>query len=217
MLCRLTANFHAAHSQLATAFADTARVSDVQYTDKNVPCHVTNNKVGDALCRLSAETRAVVLDFTVVHPRSGHVAGGVWDTKALTTAARKKCQKHAPAYDVMGFEFVPCVMTTYGQMHADLLALLHILARKRAAMVHVFHRPLCDVEALYGIFFAQSRARLGAAVARGMALRALGCSSLGASKVFLRHIAPARCREQGLTAGDRMVPGVAKWRLALAA
>ncbi len=46
---------------------------------------------------------------------------------------------------------------------------------------------------LFGLFFAQpqSRARIGAAVAaRGMALRAMGCSLMGVSKVFLRHVAP---------------------------
>ncbi len=46
---------------------------------------------------------------------------------------------------------------------------------------------------LFGTFFAQSRAQLGAAIARGMALRAFGTpSSMGLSKVFLRHIAPGQ-------------------------
>ena len=46
----------------------------------------------------------------------------------------------------------------------------------------------------FGTFFAQSRAQLliGAAIARGMAPSAFGTSSMGLSKVFLRH-AQWRC------------------------
>ena len=82
-------------------------------------------------------------------------------------------------------------------------------------MVHVHDKPLCDVEFLYGVFFAQSRARIGAALVKGMALRALGSSVLGVSKVFLRHIAPARYRDQTLATGQHFVPGPAQWRLIL--
>jgi hypothetical protein len=38
---------------------------------------------------------------------------------------------------------------------------------------------LVPIEHLFGTFFAQSRAQLGAAIARGMALRAFGTSSMG--------------------------------------
>jgi hypothetical protein len=84
-------------------------------------------------------------------------------------------------------------------------------------MVHVYHRPLVPVGHLFGIFFAQSRARLGAAIARGMALRAFGTSSMGLSKVLLRHIAPERARvDQNLTTGPHFSAGHAQWRYALA-
>jgi hypothetical protein len=46
---------------------------------------------------------------------------------------------------------------------AHLLRLLHIFARKRAEMVHVYHRPLVPKEHLFGTFFVQSRAQLGTA------------------------------------------------------
>ena len=216
-MCRTTASFQSAHSQVAAAFAETARLSGVQYSDRNVPCHVTSNKVGDAICKLTHDSAPLVLDFSIVHPQSGNVNGGTWNPSALAQAAHKKCIKHGAQYAVMGFEFAPCVATTYGQLEADLLRLLYILARKHAELVHVHHRPLCDVAALFRTFFAQSRARIGAAVARGMAQRALGCSSLGASKVFLRHIAPARYRDLNLSSGTRVVAGDAQWRLALAA
>lgn len=216
MTCHSTATFHTAHAQLAEAFADVARKSGIPFTDKGVPTHLTNHKVGDALCSLSPECRKLVLDYSVVHPRFGTPnAAGRWNHKALAGKVRGKWNNHGPQYAVLGFAFAPCIMTTYGQMDAHLLRLLYILAKKRAHLVHVHHRPLCDVEVLFGRFFAQSRARLGAAVARGMALRALGSSMLGVSKVFLKHVAPARFRDQMLSAGPHFAAGHTQWRLTL--
>lgn len=87
---------------------------------------------------------------------------------------------------------------------------------RRAELVHTHEKPLVEVESLFGIYFTQSRARIGAALARGMALRALGSSITGVSKVFLRHIAPARLlRDQTLSGGQHFVPGHAQWRLIL--
>ena len=71
MTCTQTASFNAAHRLLAQAFADMAKQAGVLFTDKNVPCHLTTNKVGDALCQLSADSRQLILDYTVVHPRTG--------------------------------------------------------------------------------------------------------------------------------------------------
>jgi hypothetical protein len=105
-------------------------------------------------------------------------------------------------------------MTTYGQIDAHFLRLLYILAQKRAEMVHTLYRLSTPIERLFGAFFAQSRARLGAAMARGMALRAFGCSSFGFSKVFLQHIAPTRYQDQTLSAGEHLAAGLT---LALAA
>ena len=216
MSCNRTAAYTAAHTQLASAFAEVARSSGIQYTDKGVPTHLTNNKVGDALCNLSNGARRLVLDYTVAHPKMG-TADDRWNTEALTKAVRNKWNRHGPQYAVIGFAFAACAMTTYGQMDAHLLRLLHILAKKRAELVHVYHRPLVKIETLFGRFFAQSRARLGAAVARGMAMRALGTSAMGVSKVFLRHIAPARFRDQNLSSGPHFSSGHAQWRYAIAA
>ncbi len=91
----------------------------------------------------------------------------------------------------IGYAFAPCVMTTYGQIHGHLLRLPYVLAKKQAETVHVHKRPFTHIEHLTGLFFAQSRARIGAAVARGMALHAMGCSLMGISKVFFRHVASA--------------------------
>jgi hypothetical protein len=184
--------------------------------DRARPSRRVSSVIGDALCNLSSDSRPLVVDFTVVHPRSGTRNVGEWNAAALANASRKKWTQHGPAYAVIGYAFAPCAMTTYGQMDADLLRLLHILAKKRAELVHVNHRPLCSVDSLFGTFFSQSRARLGAAVARGMALRALGTSVHGVSKVFLRHIAPARFRDQNLASGPHFAAEHAQWRLAIA-
>jgi len=82
-------------------------------------------------------------------------------------------------------------------------------------LVHVHHCPFCPLDTLFGRFFAQSRARVGAAVAKGMALRTLGVSTSGLSKVFLKHIAQARYREQSLSAGPHLSAGHEQWQLIL--
>jgi hypothetical protein len=221
MTCAKTSSFHAAHAQLAEAFADTARKSGVPYTDKNVPRHLTTDKVGDALINLSNDGRQLILDYTIAHPVHGTQAGldpGKlnWNDKVLNQKVKHKLNRHGRHYAVLGFAFAPCVMTTYGQIDAHFLRLLYILAQKRAELVHVQYRPSTPIERLFGAFFAQGRARLGAAVARGMASRALGCSSMGVSKVFLRHIAPTRYQDQTLSAGEHLDAGLTQWRFALA-
>ena len=217
MTCTQTASFNAAHRLLAQAFADMAKQAGVPFTDKNVPCHLTTNKVGDALCQLSADSRQLILDYTIVHPRVGTGSTpGQWNQSALEFRARDKWNRHGNNYAVIGFAFAPCVATTYGHLHAHLLRLLYIIARRRAELVHTHDKPLVDFEFLFGIYFTQIRARIGAALARGMALRALGSSITGVSKVFLRHIAPARfARDQTFSAGQHFVPGHAQWRLIL--
>lgn len=216
MSCKTTAAYHAAHAQLANAFAAIAHQSGVPFTEKGVPSHLTSQKVGDALCALSSDCRKLVLDYTVVHPRYGTPnAAGQWNHEALANAVRNKWNHHGRPYAIIGFAFAPCAITTYGRMHGHLLRLLYILAKKRAHMVHVHHRPLTHIDHLFGRFFAQGRARIGAAVARGMALRALGVSSLGVSKVFLKHVAPALYRDQTLSTGPHLSAGHTQWRLAL--
>ncbi len=108
-------------------------------------------------------------------------------------------------------------MTTYSQIHGHLLRLLYVVAKKQAETVHVPKRPFTHIENLFGLFFAQSRAHIGAAVARGMALRAMGCLLMGVSKVFLQHVAPIRYGDQTFAAGQHLALGFSQWRLALVA
>lgn len=79
---------------------------------------------------------------------------------------------------------------------------------------HFISKLSCSLAQIY---FAQGRAKVGAALARGMALRAMGCSLLGVNKVFLRHIAPSRYGDQTLSSGAHLNTGHTHWRLALAA
>ena len=215
-----TSSYQAAHTQLAAAFAELARRASAPYTDKNVPRHLTTDKVGDALIDLSGDSTQLILDFSITHPILGtrSTTGTLkWNDKVLAQKAKDKWNKHGRNYAVIGYAFAPCVMTTYGQIHGHLLRLLYVLAKKQAEAVHVHKRPLTNIDYLFGLFFAQSRARIGAAVARGMALRALGCSLMGVSKVFLRHVAPTCYGDQTLSAGEHLAAGFSQWRLALAA
>lgn len=220
MTCAKTSSYQAAHTQLAVAFAEVARRAGAPYTDKNVPRHLTTDKVGDALIELSNDSTQLVLDFSITHPILGtRSTNGTlkWNDKGLAQKAKDKWNKHGRNYAVLGYAFAPCVMTTYGQMHGHLLRLLYILAKKQAEVVHVHKRPSTNIDYLFGLYFAQSRARIGAAVARGMALRAMGCSMMGVSKVFLRRVAPTRYGDQTLSAGEHLAAGFSQWRLALAA
>ena len=220
MTCAKTSSYQAAHTQLAAAFAELARRASAPYTDKNVPRHLTTEKVGDALIDLSGDSTQLVLDFSITHPILGTrstTRAVKWNDKVLSQKAKDKWNKHGRNYAVLGYAFAPCVMTTYGQIHGHLLRLLYVLAKKQAETVHVHKRPFTNIEYLFGLFFAQSRARIGAAVARGMALRAMGCSLMGVSKVFLRHVAPTRYGDQTLSAGEHLAAGFSQWRLALAA
>jgi hypothetical protein len=92
-----------------------------------------------------------------------------------------------------------CLICTMPAIHA---------AKKLAELLHVYHRPLTNVDYLFGILFAQSRARIGVAVAKGMSLRALCTSAMGVSKVFLWHVAPARYRDQDLASGPHFLAGM---------
>jgi hypothetical protein len=215
MSCQKTASFMTAHTHLATGFAEVMYKSSIPYTEKGVPTHLKTNEKGDALCNISNGAKTLVLDYTVVHPQSGTT--GKWNSEALANSVRNKWNRHGPSYAVLGFAFSACAATTYGRLDSHLLRLLYIAAKKRAELLHVYHRPLTNVDHLFGISFAQSRARIGAAVAKGMALRALGTSAMGVSKVFLRHIAPALYRDQDLASGPHFSAGHAQWRHANAA
>ncbi len=171
MSCKKTSSYNAAHSTFAAAVAHVMHQSSVQYADKGVPTHLTNNKIGDALCNLSNGAKKLILDYTVVHPRIAH---GRWNPAVLATKVTGKWTKHGPDYAVLGLAFAACAATTYGQLHEHILHILYIAAQRRAELLHVYHRPLVDIDQLFGTAFAQSRARVGAALARGMALRAFG-------------------------------------------
>jgi hypothetical protein len=161
----------------------------------------------------------LVLDFSITHPVLGaRSANGTmrWNDKVLAQKAKDKWNKHGCNYNVIGYAFAPCVMTTYGQIHGHLLCLLYVLAKKQAETVHIHKQQFTHIEHLLGLFFAQSHARIRAAVTRGMALCAMGCSLMGVSKVFLLHVAPTRYGDQTFAAGKHLALGFSQWHLALA-
>jgi hypothetical protein len=202
---------------LAAAVAELARKSGVPYTDKSIPRHLTTDKVGDALLNLSPASRKLIVDYTVVDPVVGSLTSpGAWNANALANKEQGKCNHHLHAYSVLEFAFALCAATTYSQLHVDLLHLLYIFPRRRAEDTHVRYQPYTPVEYLFSLYFAQGRAQVGAALARGMALRTLGCSLFGVSKVFLLHIAPTQYRDKTLSSGEHLTAGLAQWRLALA-
>jgi hypothetical protein len=120
--------------QLVAAFAELMHRASAPYTDKNVPRYLTTEKVGDALIDLSGEAKQLVLDFSITHPVLGaRSANGTlrWNNKVLAQKAKDKWNKHGSNYNVIGYAFALCVMTTYGQIHGHLLLLLSEVVRSR--------------------------------------------------------------------------------------
>ncbi len=68
------------------------------------------------MCSCSCAPRSVLNLFVFTH--------------AVCQKAKDKWNKHGRNYDVIGYAFAPCVMTTYGQIHGHLLRLLYVLAKK---------------------------------------------------------------------------------------
>ena len=177
MNCKNNGN-KAAHDHLDDCVRDLARPAHVNYTNEKelVPSHADSNKKGDALTTLSRDAWPQVLDFTLVHPCSG---SGVWDSNALQNSVNRKMDKHNGAYFGLGFTFVACAVTTFGVLHQEFLRLLYILARRQAEVIVSYHRPDADFADMLGMCFAANRAKVGAAVARGMAMRALSYCKQG--------------------------------------
>ena len=106
-------------------------------------------------------------------------------------------------------EYVNSILNTLNNMHAYNMrdSNKHVFTHHKSKHSHLKNKlNSCT---------ASSRARIGASVAREMALRALGCSLMGVSKVFLRNIAPARCRDQTLSVGEHLAAEFSQWRFAL--
>jgi hypothetical protein len=158
-----------------------ARPALIGYTDNGnqVPPHADSNKKGDALLNLSHGID-LVLDFTVVHPIG---PGGGWNESALRTAYNNKMAKHDHAYSAARqghqFSFLPCVATTFGVLGPEFLRLLYFMAHAQAEVIVTNHRPDADFEQMVGTCFGASRARIGAALARGLGIRALSYTRYG--------------------------------------
>ena len=89
---------------------------------------------------------------TVIHPRAGTGSTpGQWNSLALEFPVLDKWNRHGNNYAVISFAFAPCVATTYRHLHAHLLLLLYILARRQAELVHTHDKPLVDFEFLFWI------------------------------------------------------------------
>jgi hypothetical protein len=167
-----------AHDHIDDCMRAVARPAHVSYTnDKNiVPSHDDSSKKGDALTTLTRDAWPQVLDFTMVHPYTGN---GDWVPQALRAAHNRKMAKHNSAYERQAISFIPCVLSTYGALGDEFVRLLYILARRQAEVIIAHHRPDDDYVKMLGLCFASIKSKVGAAAARGMAMRALSCNKDG--------------------------------------
>ena len=84
-------------------------------------------------------------------------------------------------------------------MGAEFVRLLYVLARRQAqaGYRHPHHRPDSDYRHILAMCFSANRAKVGAAVAKAMAMRALSCMKDGTRRFRARSPA-ARYLEQDL-------------------
>ena len=185
-----------AHDYLDDCVCAVAKPANVNYTnDKElVPSHDDSNKKGDALLTLTRDAWKQVLDFSMVHPFTGT---GTWLPNVLRDRHNAKIAKHDQAYSRQALCFVPCIVTTYGAMGAEFVRLLYVLARRQAEVIVTHHRPDSDYRHILAMCFSANRAKVGAAVAKAMAMRALSCMKDGTRR-FRARSPDARYLEQDL-------------------
>ena len=171
-----------AHDHVDHCMVAVAKSANVNYTnDKDlVPSHDDSNKKGDALTTLTRDAWPQVLDFTMVHPYTGT---GAWIPNAVQAAHNRKMEKHNRAYERQALSFIPCVLSTYGALGDEFVRLLYILARRQAEIIINHHRPDDDYVQILGLCFAANKSKVGAAAARGMAMRALSCTKDGRRRI----------------------------------
>ena len=59
------------------------------------------------------------------------------------------------------------------------MRVLYVLAKRQAEIIIKYHRPDSNFDQMTGVCFSAIKAKVGAATARGMAMRALSCDKLG--------------------------------------
>ena len=167
-----------AHDLLDDCVQKLARTAGVDYTNNKdmVPSHDDSNKKADAFLSLTRDAWPQVLDFTMVHP---YTSNGNWNYEAINQRHKGKMDKHNHAYERQGMSFIPCVATTYGALGEDFVRVLYVLAKRQAEIIIKYHRPDSNFDQMTGVCFSAIKAKVGAATARGMAMRALSCDKLG--------------------------------------
>jgi hypothetical protein len=57
--------------------------------------------------------------------------------------SQDKWKKHGRNFDVIGYAFAPCVMTTYSQIHGHLLCLLYVQCKSYSSCLRLLCEPSC--------------------------------------------------------------------------
>lgn len=191
-----------AHDLLNQVMTGLARPACIGYSTTSVPCHDDSNKTGDALLSFptsDSTTTHAVADFTMRHMFSGT---GTWNDRALQDAHNQKVAKHRIPYQRQDLSFIPCVASTYGVIGADFLRLLYVMARKQAEVIVTHHRPDTSYRQIVGYCFTNNRVKLGAAIARAMAMRALSYTKLGVRRPWATTVSFPAQVEQDLHLWD---------------
>ena len=83
-------------------------------------------------------------------------------------------------------------------MQDDFVHLLYIMARRQTECIIAYHRPEADFDSVLGQCFSGLKGRMGAACARGMALRALSYNKFGVRRPYIDRVHKPQNREHNL-------------------
>jgi hypothetical protein len=111
--------------------------------------------------------RSEIVDVTMVYH-------GTDTLTVLKRAHQGKMEKHHRAYNCRGYTFVPFVTTTGCKLHTEAKRFLSFLAIRMAQIQIAFRPSERDFEELVDLNTARVHSVVGAAIAKGMALRACG-------------------------------------------
>ena len=118
------------------------------------------------------------------HPYSG---SGVHKPSAIQDAYASKVNTHEQAYESQGYSFLPIIGSTYGQLHDDFVRLQYVIANAQAEYIIQHCLPHKDFKILAGYCFAGIKGRIGAALARALAYRALSCTKDGRRRHYIAY------------------------------
>ncbi len=175
------------HTHVIDALGAILDLSGMPSTTKEaqIPRHLDTAKHGDILVQCPVgHFPDLVLDFSLIHPRTGSSARlptGTWKPQALANATHDnhKTAKHAISYEQTNHAFLSLIANTYGQISNDFVRFLWVVATAASTNFRLSQPHSQDGSSqsqdLFtkqrGSVFSRIRVQIGAAIAKVAAAR----------------------------------------------